>query len=98
MNILSVLALPAAIALSVAASPCSAQDKANKDATAKASSGAVTAPKGGKAVTKSSTALEGTNTKALTEGAGAKTTPTTGRSIPTTERTYESCHGKDSDA
>jgi hypothetical protein len=99
MKSLSVLALPAAIALVLASASSTAQDKPGT-ATAKTSTAGVSSSsKPTKATAQTRTQLSSGSTKALNERSGTtQSTPAANRIAPTSERAHESCHGKDSDA
>ena len=93
MKSLSVLALPAAIALVLASASSTAQDKPGTPAKTSTS-------KPAKASAQTRTPLGSESTKALNErsGGGTQSTPAANRIAPASERAHESCHGKDSDA
>ena len=98
MKNLSSVAVSSAIALVFACSASSAQDKPNTAATSKSNESATSATKAAKAPAQEPTRVNSTNTKALTERAGAKQSTPAVNQVAPAERTHESCHGKDSDA
>ena len=99
MKSLSVFAIPSAIALLLAAAASSAQDKPNTAPAKKPNASISSSAKAAKAAARAPAQSNGVDTKGISERAGAKPgTPEVNNVVPTAERDYDGCHGKDSDA
>lgn len=94
MRILTAFAVPSALALALISAPSVAQDKAAPEVSPKP--GSVT-PKSAPA--NKSTAAKASSTKLVPERTGTTlSTPAAGSKSLDTQKSYEHCHGKDSDA
>ncbi len=100
MKLFSVLAVPAALALTLACASSVAQDKATQSAAGKPGSSSATAQKKAvKPTWQGSTQLKSTLATTPAEPGSAKpSTPEVSRAAPADATGYKSCHGKDSDA
>jgi hypothetical protein len=95
MSIPSLLAVPAALVLILASTAGAAQDKQPTSTTA--GKPVTTLSKAARNITKQSP-LTDVTAKTANRTAEKSTTPSDTHSMPTNERPYEGCQGKDSDA
>ncbi len=100
MNVLSKLAVPAAIALFMAtASSVVAQDKPSNAAASKPTQGSTSSKKAVRPTWQGPTSLKSSTSKPAAESIGTQqSTPEAARAGKAAGEGYKSCHGKDSDA